>query len=310
MLPGVPSTVFRENPRFEALYENIVSSKLNVDGTSKQSATNNTKSKVVDELEAFRTEINKRQLVINGLQQVAQQAENIPPELLQVVELVAATLDGRLADADPELLEDDIEYFEDNVDVVALTVSENLSNMLHQLMRMINASEARDSKSLAHMIKQRQRTLPQAYQDILDSRQRILSLACYILDAHITCLDHGIRILEQTIHGSVARGTRAQAEYLSTVAEGIRGKSQIAAQQIQTNLYTPELRHALQNYASQLESNIARLKRRESAAEDELAAYEEAGDGMREIGRRFAEVKAEVEKVQAELRRLDGSARS
>ena len=86
--------------------------------------------------------------------------------------------------------------------------------------------ETQDGQTLTKTVKERQLALSQARQNLLDSRERIVTLASDVLNAHIACLDVGIRNLEQTIHGSVARGTRAQAEHLSTVAEGVSGKSQ------------------------------------------------------------------------------------
>ena len=128
------------------------------------------------------------------------------------------------------------------MNTVASAVSKDLSDISKELIRMINTSslcetlfshfptdlflEAAGSETIARTITQRQNALTQARQALLDSRGRIVALACEVLNAHTACLDIGIRTLEQTIHGSVARGTRAQAEHLSTVAEGVGGKSQ------------------------------------------------------------------------------------
>ncbi|KAF2236537.1 hypothetical protein EV356DRAFT_574825 [Viridothelium virens] len=318
MLPAVPSKVLDQNPRFQVLYENLATSKLNPNGSSRVSTSNEGTEK---ELNNIRIELSKRQLVIDGLQRVAQNAAYLPIELLQVIELVAAHSDGQLPDVDIELLEVDFEYLKDNADDVASAISKDLSKTLKQMLCIINMTGpwkinqsdgtsdsllgGQRNLSIAKAIVQRRVAIKNDRQDLLKSRERIASLACEVLNAHTACLDIGIRTLEQTIHGSVARGTRAQTEHLSTVAEGICGKSVIAAYQAQSSLYTPELISALQNYTSHLESTTARLKRREGTAEDELEAYEEAGDGMRDIARRFAEVKAEIEKVQGEMRRLD-----
>ncbi|KAL9087862.1 MAG: hypothetical protein Q9165_006424 [Trypethelium subeluteriae] len=91
--------------------------------------------------------------------------------------------------------------------------------------REIRDRQHQGDRSVTRAIKQRQVAIVDTRQDLLKPRERIASLACEVLNAHAACLDIGIRTLEQTIHGSVARGTRAQAEHLNTVAEGICGKS-------------------------------------------------------------------------------------
>lgn len=128
------------------------------------------------------------------------------------------------------------------MDAIASAMSKDLSEVITPLLRMINASgqwkvrpslisahlclETQDKQNLVDIVRRRQLALSHARQNLLDSRERIMALACEVLDAHTACLDIGIRTLEQTIHGSVARGTRAKAEHLSTVAEGVSGKSQ------------------------------------------------------------------------------------
>ena len=102
--------------------------------------------------------------------------------------------------------------------------------------KSVCSSGTADRKGLAKSIRQRQQSLSQARQDLLNTRERIMLLACEVLNAHTTCLGLGVRTLEQTIHGSVARGTRAQAEYLSTVAEGVSGKSRYGTSSLRSHM--------------------------------------------------------------------------
>ncbi|KAI9695200.1 MAG: hypothetical protein M1820_008836 [Bogoriella megaspora] len=223
-------------------------------------------------------------------------------KILQVVDIVAAQLEDRIGSDELDLLEADTETFRANIKTITDALSKDLSYVTEQLFRFASAPD--DIVSMSS-IRDRQAALLSRRRDLTSKRAAITRLASKILATHSNCIGAGVQILEQTLHGSVERGTRAQAEHLGVVAEGISKKSRIAAQQAKLNLYTPSFQSALQAYAADLDSTIARLKRSEGAAEDELAAYEEAGDGMRDIGSRFAEIKAEVERVQNEIKRVE-----
>jgi diphthamide biosynthesis protein 3 len=52
-------------------------------------------------------------------------------------------------------------------------------------------------------------------------RNRIVDLVDQIQAVHREILEVAIRTLEQTMHGSVARGIKARAEHLAAVAKGL-----------------------------------------------------------------------------------------
>jgi diphthamide biosynthesis protein 3 len=56
---------------------------------------------------------------------------------------------------------------------------------------------------------------------ISSTRARITDLADHIHTTHRDILEMSVRILEQTIHGSVARGLKARVEHLSSVAKAL-----------------------------------------------------------------------------------------
>ena len=53
------------------------------------------------------------------------------------------------------------------------------------------------------------------------TRNRIVDLADQIQAVHREILEVAVRILEQTMHGSVARGIKARAEHFAAVAKGL-----------------------------------------------------------------------------------------
>lgn len=48
--------------------------------------------------------------------------------------------------------------------------------------------------------------------------------AAEVLSTHGRVMERTIQILERTKHGSLARASKARAEHLATVAEGVLGK--------------------------------------------------------------------------------------
>lgn len=58
------------------------------------------------------------------------------------------------------------------------------------------------------------------------TRARVTGIGDQIHTAYRDLFETSIRIIEQTIHGSVARGTKSKAEHLSVVAKGMELKLQ------------------------------------------------------------------------------------
>jgi hypothetical protein len=56
---------------------------------------------------------------------------------------------------------------------------------------------------------------------ISSTRGRITDTADHIHSTHRDILEMSVRILEQTLHGSVARGLKSRAEHLSSVAKAL-----------------------------------------------------------------------------------------
>ncbi|KAL1635608.1 putative alpha-1,6-mannosyltransferase mnn11 [Neofusicoccum ribis] len=141
-----------------------------------------------------------------------------------------------------------------------------------------------------------------------EQRTRLADLAASVLEAQAQLMEVVVRMLEQTVHGSVARAVRAKAEHLAAVAKGLELKLSILTL---TSNPPSSLASALSNYSEYLTSEKAELQHRKAIAEDRLRAFEEAGGNgrsgiMKEIARRYAEVEEEIAKVQLEVGRLEG----
>lgn len=114
-----------------------------------------------------------------------------------------------------------------------------------------------------------------------------------------------IAILEQAIHGSVARGSKAKSEYLAIVAEGMSKKLSLQERHLQSQLYSPEAQSALTAKEQEIEEEFKVTRRKVREAEEKLEGYRSAR-GMEGVAREYGEVLAEQERVRAEIERLEG----
>lgn len=117
-------------------------------------------------------------------------------------------------------------------------------------------------------------------------------------------IERSIQILEQTIHGSVARGARAKADYLALVAEGMSKKVSLQNGQLLSQIYSPIFQEALANKSRELESQRSLTKRRLREVEERLEEYKNA-KGMDDVVKEYAEVLKETEKVREDIARIE-----
>ena len=99
----------------------------------------------------------------------------------------------------------------------------------------------------------------------------------------------------------MARSTKAKAEYLCTVAEGMAGKLRIQREQLMQQVYTPDVIDALRERAEEIERETRLARRKTREAEEELEAYGRSR-GMEGMAKEYAEILQETEKVEEEIR--------
>jgi hypothetical protein len=116
-------------------------------------------------------------------------------------------------------------------------------------------------------------------------------------------LTASIRLLEQTIHGSVSRATKAHADYLALVAEGMSKKLGLQHAQLMTQLYSPEMQAFLQERSEETLREERTARRKADEAEETLRQYRSnrAADA---VAKEYAEIMAESERVRGEIERL------
>lgn len=123
-------------------------------------------------------------------------------------------------------------------------------------------------------------------------------------DLYRQVLEASIRILELTIHGSVSRASRAKADYLAVVAEGMSKKLAVQHGQLMSQVYSLDLQNLLKDKHAEMAKEVRALKR---SAEEEVSRLEKyrSARGMEGLAREYADVLNETGKVKDEIDRLD-----
>ena len=117
-------------------------------------------------------------------------------------------------------------------------------------------------------------------------------------------LANSIRLLEQDIHGSVSRASRAKADCLAVVAEGMAKKLGIQHQQLLLQVYSNDLQEVLQERSEELSRNDRSIRRKLDQAQEKLQQYR-AGRGMEGMANEYAEILSETARVREEITRLE-----
>ncbi|RAH85686.1 zf-CSL-domain-containing protein [Aspergillus japonicus CBS 114.51] len=105
------------------------------------------------------------------------------------------------------------------------------------------------------------------------ARTRMAATAAEVLATRTAVLERTVMLLERAKHGAFARATKAKAEHLATVAQGLEGRLSVMKLEISAAIHTPEVVAALGRYWDHLEDTRERLEERRADALEELKAY-------------------------------------
>lgn len=235
--------------------------------------------------------------------------------------VVAALLDGQIADEDSYLLHDDLAKFkvhyrcghrardditqhsQDNVEQINAALSKKFEQNALTLSSMLDADSPVDMQELPATIRTLKDTVHDTEAQLNEHRLQLAQEAVKIHELYRQIMEGSINILEQVIHGSVARGAKAKADYLSLVAEGMDKKLRIQHAQLVPELYSPDTIKALDAKVNDLQVETRSAKRKMREAEEKLDAYRHAG-GMEGLAKEYADVLKESKKVKADIERL------
>ncbi|PYH80905.1 zf-CSL-domain-containing protein [Aspergillus uvarum CBS 121591] len=105
------------------------------------------------------------------------------------------------------------------------------------------------------------------------ARTRMAATAAEVLATRTAVLERTVMLLERAKHGALARATKAKAEHLATVAQGLEGRLSVMKLEVSATIHTPEVVAALGRYWDHLEDTRERLEERRAEVLGELKAY-------------------------------------
>lgn len=188
--------------------------------------------------------------------------------------------------------------------LIALVVSKAAAEDITQLARILSTDDTSDWRDLPSRVERLKENTAKSEAAIADVRMQMVHEAMNAHALYRQAIETCVRILEQVIHGSVSRGTKAKADYLATVAEGMAKKLKIQQNQLLAQTKSPELQEALRAKAEELDREDMALKRKTRELEERLEEYR-ASAAIEGMAREYAQIVRETEKVQADLERLE-----
>ena len=309
MLPPIHSSILDRNPRFKALYKDLSTSRLNPDASTRLIKQQRAHGEIEKNLQSIRRETTQLAILRQTLESTASSFANLPDEVRESCLIAAAQIRGELSGAELEILKDDLRIFRENMNTIATAVSEQLRHIATQLSRVLAVEEEGEAKindvsQLPAMASKLLASNAEQANKIWQLRSRIADLADQVHATHREIIEAAVRILEQTLHGSVARGMRAKAEHLAVVAKGLDLKIQIL-ERSDPLISDREFGETLEAYEERLQELKRKQEVRLRQVEEEVKAYESSGTGMVEIGSKYAELLEKCESVREEIRKLE-----
>ncbi|KAF2723979.1 hypothetical protein K431DRAFT_282244 [Polychaeton citri CBS 116435] len=305
MLPPVTPAVLKANPRFEALYRDLCNNKLNKDGTTK---LNEKAQKDCDitthDLRKLRIQAARADIIKHGLNGLAISADALPDELQENVEVLSAFLNGEVSKEDIETVEMQVEVLRGNAHRIAKALSTQLQRDSDTLARIVDPSNPPQVTQLAPAARSIKASTHDLSEELASYRLSLTHDAVAVHAVQREIMETSIRLLEQSICGLVARSSKAKAEYLALMAEGMAKKLTLKQGELLSQVYSSAFRETLSNKYEELELEVRAIKRKIEKAVRAVEAYGKEGT-MRDMAKEYAELKAETDRVKEEIARLE-----
>ncbi|KGO78467.1 hypothetical protein PITC_069300 [Penicillium italicum] len=358
MIPPCDPSILEHNPLFKRLYENLTTSLLNPDASTRTQSASPARTAVAEELKKCQTQNAKKRIKEQMLRQLAFAPDSnlpaevsTPPTAGHPLETPSSAIEPITPKPETEpkkpdealtLLAPDIEAFYTNIPSFISPLSKTLSSAIQDLRALSTANadaatasdadasatqpsnhnaraRARDRRvrtsmapvpSLSSQLQARVRALRHTQLSELPvARRKMAATAAEVVAVRARVLERTVVTLERAKHGALARATKAKAEHLAVVAQGVEGKIEVTKLEIAATLYTPETLAALARYRQHLRQTKERLQHRRKMTIQELRAYGDvevsdpvtdidADEGsFADIARRFGVLAREVEET-------------
>ena len=321
MIPPIAPTTTASNPQFASLHRHLTSKLLDHDASTHVLNVERTAKSA--SLRAYHIQAVKDDILKCSLRAISsdthQGGRSLPLELRELIYTTATYLSEapglNISLEDHDLMLQEVTELKSNLHLVSGTLSQHLQSQLNDLLHFSLVVTKHDSQAATrpHGTSSLSSTLTSLLRSIQHDRQVTLPSAHFhlantvvcILNLHTKLLSAQIRHLELYTHGSLSRYTRAKAEHQAILSAGMSAKSKILLLRTIQAVYTPEAQEALKRQMRHLGKVKEELEERETVVSSELRLYEREGDGMKEVGRRYAAVLREMEDARGEIARLE-----
>ncbi|KAL5343727.1 hypothetical protein BJX70DRAFT_121129 [Aspergillus crustosus] len=310
MIPPCDPTILAGNTQFKRLYQQLTSTLLNPDGSTRANDAQPARRELLSGLRGCQVRNAKKKLKQHTLRQLAfDHDQELPDDCRDPLAIVSLYLesspnqlnllnDSRDGADVLSLLGPDIMQFYEKLPILIPAISRVLSSAVHDLRSLANAADraglqsmsnerprsriqtrtrakAARQSSLASQLSERVQALRRMQlAELPAARTRMAATAAEVLAMRAAVLEQTVTILERTKHGALARATKAKAEHLASVAHGVESKLRVMRLDILGSIHTPEVNSALSRYHQHLQETRARLEERRAVALRELKAYE------------------------------------
>lgn len=190
-----------------------------------------------------------------------------------------------------------------NVQHIAQCLSTHFSQDIESISTIIDPDDPPSSQNLTSTISSLKTSISSTEDRSGARRLELATEATRLHDLNRKVIEQTIALLEQSIHGSVARASKAKADYLATVAEGMSKKLALQSQQLNAEVYSSEVQEALRAKQEELEDRARATRRKIREREEELEGLRKVG-GLEGVAEEYAQVIREKERVRAETARL------
>jgi len=197
-----------------------------------------------------------------------------------------------------------LNYKQDNPSRVAAAVEQNLNRNATALAHVISPNTKSETTKAPGILAELSRSVTVYKTDLAATRLDITHESGKVHELYRQVLTSSIRLLEQEIHGSVSRASKAKADYLAVVAEGMAKKLGIQHQQLLSQVYSNDLQEVLHERSEELSREDRSIRRKRDQAQEKLQQYR-AGRGMEGMANEYAEILSETARVREEITRLE-----
>ncbi|KAI4743165.1 hypothetical protein E4T50_06441 [Aureobasidium sp. EXF-12298] len=310
MFPQPDAETLARNPQFALLWKDLTTNKITRDGVSKSVALDKETVKIRDTLKSKQIEQAKVEVLKDAVRAVAfgEGEGGLGGELRETAQIVSAQLDGKLDAQDEDIVQVEVEEFMSNIETVRAAVETHMEQNVMLLCQILDPTQQQpDPSTLPAQVQALQTEVEEAKWQLSVKRIELASTLTRLLKINAQLLQTAIRILEQVMHGSVGRHTRARAEHLATVGQGLEKRLLVARKTVAGQVYDGRAEEQLIRKKEEMDARSAGLRRRLRDREQWLERLEGVA-GLKEAVEEMSRIKGEIGRVKEEVGRLDRGA--